>query len=88
LIPPELLEEMRAEYAQSLRARLERIPGSSGEELLRIVHSIAGSAGTFGFPEVSEAAMALEADLQENAAKARIDEGIARLFGSAGFAPT
>jgi HPt (histidine-containing phosphotransfer) domain-containing protein len=80
MIPPELLEEMRAEYLQNLRARLERIPMCSGEELLRIVHSIAGSAGTFGFPQVSEAALALEAELQEGASKARIDEGIARLL--------
>ena len=79
MIPPELLEEMRAEYLLNLRARLQRIPGASREDLVQIAHSIAGSAGTFGFPEVSEAALALEIDLQVGG-KERIDEGIARLF--------
>ena len=49
------------------RTGLTRIPGASKEDLVQIAHSIAGSAGTFGFPEVSEA-------------KERVDEGIARLL--------
>lgn len=93
MLPPELLEEMRAEYLQNLRAKLTRIPSlwrelaaapeSTNEELLRIVHSIAGSGGTFGFPRVSQAAMALEIDLQEGADNARIEAGIARLAAEA-----
>lgn len=77
MLPPDLLEEMRAEYVQNLRARLVRIEslwremGSDGqarEELLRIVHLIAGSAGTFGLPAVGEAAFELESQLQEGCA--------------------
>jgi len=99
MLPPDLLEEMRAEYLQNLRTRLTRIPSlwremehdpeARKEELLRIVHSIAGSAATFGLPEVGEAAFELEEPLQalcrragppEPSERGKIDAGIARLL--------
>jgi len=68
-----ILAEARAEYRRTLPGKLAQIeglwlaqqtggmlPGEKFEELKRLVHALAGSAGTFGLPGVSEAARALE----------------------------
>jgi HPt (histidine-containing phosphotransfer) domain-containing protein len=67
-----LLAEAGAEYRRTLPGRLAEIevlwlakakgtlPAEKFEELQRLVHTIAGSARTFGLPAVSEAARALE----------------------------
>jgi len=45
-------------------AQLEVMTATSSDsmELRRLVHNIAGAAGTFGFPELSHAAMAIDDD--------------------------
>ena len=70
------LEAMRAEYRESLPARLARIESLRLElaggaaaaariaELYREVHSIAGSGRTFGYPALTDAARAAEAFLE------------------------
>ncbi len=59
------LEELRAEYRAELPAKLAHIKGLLHEgrikELHRALHTLAGSAGTFGLPAVSEAAREAEA---------------------------
>lgn len=68
---PEFLREHRERYLLSLPGRIDRIRAlwvstrGAGDtqglrELVREVHSIAGSGGTFGLPAVSESARALE----------------------------
>jgi diguanylate cyclase (GGDEF)-like protein len=50
---------------QALAAcRSDDADGAARDELLRCVHNLAGSAGSFGFPELSERARALEAQLR------------------------
>jgi len=68
-----LLEEMRSEYRKALPGKLAEIDAllararsedeAAGEALRRAVHSLAGSAQTFGLPDVTTAARALEAAL-------------------------
>lgn len=41
--------------------------GQPADELLARAHKLAGSGGTFGYPEVSRAAAALEDDLRAGA---------------------
>ena len=96
---------MSEEYRRSLGPRLARIdelwrgmardPEPGKEELLRVVHSIAGAAGTFGLPAVSAAALRLELVLEplctrigppDRAESAGIDAGISELARSAGSA--
>jgi len=69
----ELLAAMRAEYRAALPGKLAAIEslwqglaaGTSSElgELRRLVHSLAGSAKTFGLPEVGLAARGLENEI-------------------------
>jgi len=64
------LEARREEYARTLRKRVSTIEGlgrriAAGEAqdrgtLEREAHTIAGSGAVFGFPEVGDAARALE----------------------------
>ncbi|HSH08525.1 MAG TPA: Hpt domain-containing protein [Burkholderiales bacterium] len=70
------LAALTAEYRQKLAARLDalealaeqRSPGQQGaalvEDLYRALHTIAGSAKTFGLPAVSDAARAGERYLE------------------------
>lgn len=83
------LAEMRGEFAAGLPAKLARIESlwreigagyPKNEDLLRIVHSMAGAAGTFGFPEVGDAALELEEVLKSSRDPAAIGGGIARLL--------
>ena len=74
------LEALRAEYRADLRPKVESLealrgslaagaaPASGMQELYRGLHSIAGSAKTFGLPEVSEAARAAERFLEPHCA--------------------
>ncbi|RVD57224.1 histidine phosphotransferase [Mesorhizobium sp. M2D.F.Ca.ET.185.01.1.1] len=45
----------------------DSLAGSSSEPLIRIAHSLAGAAGTFGFGDISARASALETLLVEQA---------------------
>jgi HPt (histidine-containing phosphotransfer) domain-containing protein len=58
------LEALRAEYRADLPRRLARIEAlaaaASRAELARELHSLAGSAATFGLPRVGDAARAAE----------------------------
>ncbi len=64
------LDDIRAAYARKLPARLERIRelAKQGEparhELIGALHLLGGSAGSFGFDEVSRAAQAWEVRLR------------------------
>ena len=82
------LAEMRGEYAAALPEKLaciESLWGEIGagapkdEDLLRVVHSIAGAAGTFGLAEVGDAALHLEEALTASRDSALIGRAIARL---------
>jgi CheY-like chemotaxis protein len=62
----ERLEAMRPAYEMELKSRMERLEGlrSDLRAFHREVHAVTGSAGTFGFHEVSRAAAALELHLK------------------------
>jgi len=72
-----LLHQHRAAYVHTLPARLAQLEsfavGLAGrgreagplQDLERLAHSLAGSAGTFGFPDLGEAARALELAIGE-----------------------
>jgi len=49
------------------------LPRGAGDPLVRIAHSLAGAAGTFGLPDIGARASALETLLVEQS-----DEGAAR----------
>jgi HPt (histidine-containing phosphotransfer) domain-containing protein len=59
------LEELRAEYRAELPAKLAHLKTllkqRSYGDLQRALHTLAGSAGTFGLPAVGEAAREAEA---------------------------
>ena len=85
------LAEMRGEYAAALPAKLARIESlwrgicagaPKDDDLLRVVHSIAGAAGTFGLAEVGDAALELEEALKSSRDPAAISSGIARLLSA------
>jgi HPt (histidine-containing phosphotransfer) domain-containing protein len=58
------LEELKAEYRRELPQKLEKITvlwtARRVAELHRALHTLAGSAGTFGLPELSAAAREAE----------------------------
>lgn len=72
------LDEQRAEYRSALPGKVQEIQAHWAviaaaadaprplEELRRLVHSLAGTAGTLGFHEVGQAAKALETLLEED----------------------
>jgi len=63
-------DALRAEYRQALAAKLDalgaqwaQVAGGDGaalEPLVRALHTLAGSAGTFGFAQIGTAARAAE----------------------------
>lgn len=59
------LDELRAEYRAELPAKLahlrELLTKGQLKDLHRALHTLAGSAGTFGLPAVGEAAREAEA---------------------------
>lgn len=59
------LDELRAEYRAELPAKLAHLKAllarNQMKELQRALHTLAGSAGTFGLPAVGEAAREAEA---------------------------
>ena len=62
-----MMAGLRAKYRTRLARESEALDVAEGardrEALLRIAHGLAGSAGTFGFPRISEAAQEAEAAL-------------------------
>ena len=68
-------EKLRVEYRRGMPEKLARVEklwalvsasksvGPPLKELCRELHTIAGSAGTFGLPQLSEAALAAETHL-------------------------
>lgn len=68
-------EKLRVEYRRGMPEKLARVEklwslvsaskavGPPLRELCRELHTIAGSAGTFGLPQLSEAALAAETHL-------------------------
>jgi len=57
------------------------LPREAGDPLVRIAHSLAGAAGTFGFPGISARASELETLLieQPHAARAALETLIAEI---------
>lgn len=56
---------LRARFRERVKADLDRLRGLrtenlDSEDLQRLVHNTAGAAGTFGFVDLSEAAMAVD----------------------------
>ncbi|OWK19754.1 histidine phosphotransferase [Mesorhizobium amorphae CCBAU 01583] len=64
-------------------ARQDRSSSGSDDPLVKLAHSLAGAAGTFGFPEISARASALETLLVEQedagATQATLDALIAEI---------
>lgn len=68
------LEELKAIARQSG-------PLHGSDPLIKIAHSLAGAAGTFGFAEISARASALETLLIEQADGATVRAGLDALIG-------
>lgn len=93
--PQERFAQLRHGYFARLPALLAEIEGLAGcapdpealEGLYRLLHKLAGSGGTYGCPELSERALALETRVRgwiENGSfgpgsQAELAEGLARL---------
>jgi len=91
-------DALRAEYRKSMAEKLDRIEAlwelilkgmhddTRLAQLKRELHTIAGSAGTFGLPQVGDAARAAEDCLGEAADLATLDakqrDDFARLLGN------
>ena len=89
--PPEL-DELRRGYAEALPAKVGEIAGaleafleaspdrapSAFRDLRTLVHRLAGSAGSYGFPEVTRLARAWEEELVEQLGTGKVDAGQAR----------
>ena len=91
------LELFRAQFAAQLPARLAEAGDAlaawraspSDDDALRtlhrVLHRLAGSAGTFGMPAFGDACRAIELDLEEVLARAqRSDEDVARIAQAIG----
>jgi HPt (histidine-containing phosphotransfer) domain-containing protein len=69
------MTELRARFAEEAKKDRERLIKALADDdyhLIRsIAHSMAGRAGLFGFPEVSEKAAALESALDNEPAQLR-----------------
>ena len=90
-------QELRAEYRRGIPAKLDRLEALWSlilkeiadderlKQLRRELHTIAGSAGTFGLPHVGDAARAAETCLGTAAGAASLDAAqraeFARLLG-------
>jgi HPt (histidine-containing phosphotransfer) domain-containing protein len=62
-----------------LQAHLDGDPTASQEEALRVAHDLAGSLGSYGRPEGSELARAIEQALREGAPGAHVAALLGRL---------
>ena len=65
------LASLRARFRARAAADLAWLQSTGGEpadELMARAHKLAGSGGTFGYPEISRAAAALEDDLRDGLA--------------------
>jgi DNA-binding response OmpR family regulator len=90
------MEDLTQVYRDALLGRIEALEGAraaraeraleSVATIRRIAHSLRGSGGTFGFPEVSAAAAALE-DASESNFEAALDALLQVLGGVARGAP-
>ena len=85
------MEDLQRIYREALRERiaaLEAARSAGGEEgrqtIRRIAHALRGSGGTYGFPEVSEAAHAVEQASTDDFS-AHLDHFIAVLRSIAGL---
>ena len=79
-----LLAEYRRDLPQAIARIDSLLAGGRFEELRRALHTLAGSAGTYGLPKVGRAAAAaeahLEADLPLDAARrAELDQLVERV---------
>lgn len=81
-------DALLVEYRRDLPQTLERIDsllaGASFSELRRALHTLAGSAGTYGLPRVGQAAAAAEALLESGpprdaARRAELERLVARV---------
>ena len=82
------VDALFAEYRRDLPRRLERLEamlaGGRLVELRRALHTLAGSAGTYGLPRVGQAAAAAEACLEaglplDTARRAELERLVARV---------
>lgn len=69
-------------FCQRLAADREalRAERARTDELAVIAHRLAGAAGTFGHPEIGDAAMALEGALERAEPQAKLAAALARLL--------
>jgi len=76
------MEELRSLYRRALPARIGALESARAaaddDAARRVAHALRGSGGTYGFPEISTAAAAVE-DADDASLHARLDELIALL---------
>lgn len=89
------LDALRTDYATRLPAEIERLrklaalalvpatQSSALQELGQKLHKLAGSAGSFGFPELGKKAKKLELQIQDWLTLEHIDPGMLRVFSVA-----
>lgn len=84
------LSRLRADFLERCRDDRRRLAASSldDEGIASITHRLAGAAGSFGFPELSEAAAAVEHSIRsgEQPATAQVDALMRELGRVAGTA--
>lgn len=86
------LQALREDYAARLPAELQHLRGLADEladpgrrlqaltQLNQRLHKLAGSAGSFGFPDLGKQAKKLELQAQEWLAANQVDESLLRVF--------
>ncbi len=82
--PPPALKarflERLAERLGRIRALCENLTDDAREELRQLAHALAGSSGTFGFPDVGERARSLESLLMEVSDPRRLADAVQDLL--------
>lgn len=89
------LEALRADYSARLPGEIAQLRELVGQALLpetqqaalqtlgQKLHKLAGSAGSFGFPDLGKQAKKLELQVQEWLSAGKVDTGILRVFAVA-----
>ncbi len=77
------MDELRSDYIRGLSERVDALTaivqknsvlgGEDREAVRKLSHSLKGSGGTYGFPEISEAAALVEESSESNISKASDD---------------
>lgn len=86
-------QKLHARYRERLQRELpllqayqpataKNLTEQSGFALCQLAHGLAGSGGTFGFPEISATALVLEESILKGQSLANIDHALATLINT------